>query len=611
MLALLLPAAGASAWTKEAAPVLTNSIFGPAGTMTVLPDGSLRYLARGETSSPQTERLVVRPAAGPAAFASPFPAAFGQGSPLSGFLSLSPADAAGNQLVVRESSPFGVAFLAPGADPAGAVAEPTGQVTAIDLAPNGAAAAIISDNSEAFLSYRAPGPAGRFDTPRELDRGANARSYAVGVTVDPDGGVFVVYETQQSSSILQAYAPPGGDFGAPQLVDVANADIESVRFAQSTNGRGILVWDEDTGGDTNSEKVWALTRAPGGLLGDKSLVATNRPGGIISVTQAAITDDGSRYVAFLDSGPISCPNNTREGGGVLALSPAGSSEWARLNPPSSGNARSDIEGLTTSGNAVGVLTLRLAYPSNRCTDKDPSSSLEVQLGQGAALGAAVTVASEGIVSGTNSTIVRPKEFAVNAGGAAGLLVDEPVDPANNSKRFLYYEAGAPVAVPISGSGKLPPAPGKIMISGKKLVARGGEIPFEASCTKLPGEGNKLFCSIGAILLEQAKREGKGKAKGSAASAAKGKKAAKPKLLATAKPVKVLVGKTGTVTLKLNKLGKKKLRAAKKRGLKVTLKVTIKRAGYATNTIERKLKLIQGVPKKKGGKKGSGGKAKGH
>ena len=163
-------------------------------------------------------------------------------------------------------------------------------------------------------------------------------------------------------------------------------------------------------------------------------------------------------------------------------------------------------------------------------------------------------------------------------------------------------------MPISAPTKPLPAPGKIKISGKKLVARGDKIPFSASCTKLPGEGNKLFCSISAILLEQEKRKGKASS-ASASAKPKGKKAAKPKVLARAKPVKIRVGKTGTVTLKLNKAGKKKLKAAKKRGLKVTLKVSINRAGYSTKTIERKLKLVQG-PKKKGGKKGAGKKGGG-
>lgn len=80
--------------------------------MTVLPDGSVRYLALGNGSSPYTNQLVVRPPSGPAAFASPFPAAFGQYSSYS-FLSLSPPDAAGNQLALRGGSPFGVSFLPP------------------------------------------------------------------------------------------------------------------------------------------------------------------------------------------------------------------------------------------------------------------------------------------------------------------------------------------------------------------------------------------------------------------------------------------------------------------------------------------------------------------
>lgn len=586
--ALAFASVAAAAWTREAAPGL-GAVFQSNSSMSVLPDGSVRYIAATGKSPSYTNQLVVRPPAGSVAFAAPFPAAFGQNTS-DNILSLSPPDASGNQLVIRGASPFGVAFLAPGGDPAGVAPAATTQITAIDLAPSGEAAAIVSDNSEASVAFRPAGAAAVFDTPRTLDRAGKMRSYGIGITIDPDGGVLVVYRTEQpDSAILQSYAPPGGNFGTPQLLDVAKADINTVTYGQSTNGRAILAWDEDTGGDTNSEKVWSLTRAPGGLLGDKSLVATSRPDGIISASKAAITDDGSSYVSVLDSGPVACGNGTREGGGVLVRRAAGSSSWERLNPPPSGNGRSDIEGISTAGNAVGVLTVRLAYPVNFCTDYDPASSVEVQLGSGASLGAAQTIASEGITSGNKlSTIVRPRGFAVNAGGAAAVLINEPQDAANNSSPFLYSQGGSTPPPPVPS--KPLPAPGKIKLSGAKLTARGGETDFLASCTRLPGEGSKLFCSVGALLLLE---------KRSAGASAKAKKKAKLQVIATAKTVKVPVGKTKKVTLKLNKLGKKKLAAAKKAGLKVTLKVTIKRKGYATNTIEKKTKLVAGKAKPKG------------
>lgn len=598
-LALLLPAASASAWVKEAAPVQDGSIFQPEASMTVLPDGTARYLARGAAvEGKQTNRLVVRPPAGPSAFAAPFPAAIGQDDGFTGFLFLSPPDGSGNQLVVRKTSPFGVGFLSAAGDTAAVVPQPTHQITQVDVAPNGSAAAIVSNNSEASLRFRLPGAGSSFDAPRTLDRAGNNRSYGVAVTVDPDGGVFVIYRTEEAASLLQAYAPPGEDFKAPEPIDVDSLtlNLTAFRYGQSSDGHGVFAWDESTGGDTNSEEAWAMTRAPGGLLGDKKPIATARAGGLVAVTGAGATDDGSSYVTYLDSGPISCSNNYRFGGSVLAVKSA-AGEWTKLNEPTTGNARGTIEAISTSGNAVGVLTSRLAYPSDICTDKDPTSTLEVQLGAGASLGAAQTVASENITAGGSSTIVRPVGFAVNASSAAALLVNEPQSAANNSLPFLYYEGGAPVTPPPPpAKGTEPPkAPGKIKLSGKRLIVRASKTAFETSCVRLPSEGSKLFCTVGAdLLLEQ--KPGGGKAK---SSAAKGK--VKQKAIASAKPVKVLVGKTGKVTLKLNKLGKQKLGAAKRAGLKVTLKVTIKRAGYATNTIEKKVKLVAGKAKGKSNK----------
>lgn len=617
-LAMLLPAASAFGWVREAAPGI-GAVFQSGSSLSVLPDGSARYIAATGKSPGYGNQLAVRPAGGPVAMAAPFPTALGQGS-TDNLLRLSPDDAAGNQLVIREASPFGVGFLAAGGDPATVEAAPTQQVTQLDVAPSGEAAAILSGGSEAFVSFRPAGPTATFDTPRPLDRAGKMRSYGVGITLDPDGGVFVIYRTEQpQSAILQAYAPPGGDFGTPQLVDVPTSAIglSAFRYGQSTDGHGVFTWDESTGGDTNSEVVWALTRAPGGLLGGKAQVATARSGGLVAVSSATATDDGTAYVDYLDAGPISCPNNYRYGGSVLAVKGAGG-DWSKLNTPSTGNERTEIAGLASTGNAVGVLWLHLTHPNNVCTDDDPSSRLAVQLGSGASLGAPQQIASEDITSGKYSTILRPRGFAVNASGAAAVLVNEPQDAANNSAPFLYYEgaAGAQPGPPEQGAGPSPgpnavpgtppvtvkpplPAPGKIKISGAKLTARGGEIPFDASCTRLPGHGAQVYCSIAAILIEQEKRRGAG----ASSLAGKGKPApaAKPRLLAVAKATKVADGKSKTIVLKLTKAGKQRLAAAKRAGLSVALKVTIDRAGYATNTIERKLKVVPGKAKaKKGG-----------
>jgi len=599
VLVLLVPAASASAWVKEAAPAL--GAFGQDNSsLSVLPDGSTRWIGSIGSKNPYSNQLIVRPPAGPVGLASPFPTAFGQDDSAD-ILFLSPQDASGNQLVIREESPYASGFLAANGDPAAVAVSPIEQVIAIDLAPSGEAAALISTGSQGAVRFRPAGPGGAWDSPRPLDNAGNMFSYGYAITVDPDGGIFIIYKTAQEPVLLQAYAPPGKPFGAPQQIDIDDLalNLSAYRYGASSNGHGVFAWDESTGGDTNSEELWAMTRAPGGLLGDKKLVATARAGGLVTVSSAAATDDGSGYVNFLDAGPISCLNNNyRFGGSVLAAKPGGG-EWSKLNTPSTGNDRMTIEAIKTEGNAVGVLASRLAYPSNICTDKDPSSSIEIQLGQGASLGPAQTIASETITGGGSSTIERPRGFAVNAGGAAAALISEPIDTANNQVHNLYYQAGVPVGPPTPPDKPLP-APGKILISGKKLVVRTGKTSFKASCQRLPGEGSKLFCSVSALLAIEEKLGGGKKRVARVAAAKKGK--LKLKTIATAKPVKIPVGKTKEITLTLNKLGKKKLAAAKKAGLSVRLKVTFKRQGYATNTLEKKLKLVAGKTKGKGGGK---------
>lgn len=592
-LALLVPAS-ASAWVKEAAPAI--GAFGQDNSsLSVLPDGSTRWIGSFGSKNPYTNQLIVRPPAGPLALASPFPAPFSQDDSAD-VLFLSPQDAGGNQLVVREQSPYASGWLAANGDPAAVAVSPIEQVIAIDLAPSGEAAAIISTGSNGAVRFRPAGPGGTWDAPRPLDSAGNMFTYGYAITVDPDGGIFIIYKTAQSPVLLQAYAPPGKPFGAPQQIDVDSLTLSltAYRYGASSNGHGVFAWDESTEGDTNSEQLWAMTRAPGGLLGDKKLIATARTGGLVTAHIAAATDDGAAYVSYLDSGPIACPNNTRFGGSVLAVK-SGGGEWTKLNVPTTGNERSDIQAIRTAGNAVGVVTSRSHYPANICSDKDLTSELEVQLGQGASLGPAEVIASEKILASDRSTIVGQKGFAINAGGAAAVLVSEPQSVANDQAQFLYYQGGAPVGPPAPS--KPLPAPGKIRISGQKLVVRKNKASFEASCQRLPGEGSKLFCSVDALLAIEEKLGG-GKARPSAVASTKKGKKAKLKVIATAKTVKIPVGKTKTVTLTLNKLGKKKLAAAKKAGLKATLKVTFKRAGYATNTIEKKVKLVAGKAKPK-------------
>ncbi len=616
-LSLLIPAS-ASAWVREAAPTLDPLAIQPEGSMTVLPDGTGRYLMLGTPSgSAHPNQLVVRPPAGPAAFAAPFPIGFGQDSTFR-FLSLSPADAAGNQLAVRSVSPFGVAFLAPGADPASAVVELTRQITQIDVAPSGEAAAIMSDNSEAYVSFRAAGPAGRFDAPRRLGSAGNMRSYGIGVTLDPDGGVFVVYRTEQNVAVLQVYAPPGESFGAPQLIDVPASAISGVKYGQSTNGHGVLAWSEDVRGDTNSDQVWVVSRQPGGLLRDRTMVAEAEAGRLVTAHHAAATDDGTQYVAYLDGNPVSgCPNNNDgDGGSVLAVRGGGGGAWSQLNAPTVWPQREDIQRVSTAGNAVGVVAMRSTDNGGRCADTDPVSQIDVRLGQGSSLGPATTVASESITGARNGTFVRAFEFAVNAAGGALLLTREPLDAANTAW-YLYSDgiAAGPGARPGLPPGPGPgttrplPAPGRVVLSGGKLVARGGEFSFDVFCTRLPGQGSTLFCTMGGNLTEPY-RLGGGRVRFAIALAsarARGRRRgggrARPRTLAAIRAVRVPVGRSRSVTAKLNRLGLRLLRAAGRRGLKVTLAITITRAGYAPNTITRDLTLVAGRARARGRRRG--------
>jgi hypothetical protein len=440
------------------------------------------------------------------------------------------------------------------------------------------------------------------------------RSYGVGITLDPDGGVFVLYRTEQATSLLQTYAPPGGNFGPAVQIDAPATinDTPYYRYVQSANGRAMLVWSENVVDNSNRDQVWAATREPGGLLGAKSLVAEKTSSDrLVNANSAGITADGSQYVGILDAAPVSgCEGNRDlDRSGVIAKR-SGSGPWELIREPGTWPNTSSIGRIATAGNTVAVVVEKDDDTGTRCLLTESASRLEVRLGQGASLGGPTTLASE---SGGGS--IGVDGLAVNAAGDAILLSDE-AQGDDTWQRFIYTHQGS-VQIPIGPPGpggpgvlvpkpKPLPAPGKIVLSGKKLVERDGEVPFEASCVRL-GPGDKVYCAIEAILLEQVKRDGaaRGSAKAKKKGKAKGKAKAKPKpkTIARAKRIRVAPGKTGKVKLKLNKLGAKKLKQGGGR-MAVTLQVTI-RKGAQTQKIERRLKVVAGKPKPKKGKKGKG------
>lgn len=609
--AALAPAA--AAWgPSEPAPVLDANGFQPRSQLTLRADGSAVYLARGlDVGSDDRTQLVVRPAGGPATFASPFASAFGDGT-TTNLLLLSPLDAGGNLLAVRQASPFGAVLLAPGADPAGVAVEAVpDRISQLDTASSGEAVAIVGGGSTASVSFRAAGPAGRFDAPRSLDRLGQQRSYGLGITLDPDGGVLVVYRTEQAAGILQAYAPPGEDFDPPVQIDAPAApnDVADMEYVQSDNGHGMLVWSEDVRDNSNRDQVYAAVRQPGGLLGPKSLVADAAPLHLVSPSAAGIADDGAQYIGILDAVPLTpCASSgnidgdrqgvlaQRSGSGAWSLAPAGPGTWPNT---------SSIATIATAGNAVGVVTQVSDDPGARCTATDPATRLDVRLGQGAALGGSATVASEAVTGDQHGNTIHADGFAVNPGGGALLLTDEP-QGGSTWKRFLYphqlASGGGPGTAPPATPPAAPlPAPGRIILSGNKLVARDGNVPFEASCVRL-GPGDKIYCSVAAIAMEPGPRVLDPSLISKAKAKRKAKKRTKPaRALARAKTVKIAPGKRKQVGLKLNKLGKKQLEAAGKKGLQVSLQVTIRKGAQKT-VVERKVKIVAGKAKKKKAKR---------
>ena len=519
---------GSASWVREKAPVDPANVSSTfiRDSLRLLPDGTAVYL-RTDGGSRAPCRLARRPLGGPAALAPAFPATFAEEATTDS-LGLSQPDAFGNLLVYRNGNATGTTqgsfLLAPGASPAAAAPTPHGRINVISMSQAGAAAAIVGGGSTANVSFRPAGAASAFDTPRPLDLVGNQRSYGRGITVDPDGGVFVVYETQQADGLFQVYAPPGGDFGAPQLLPVPSESIESLggmedHYAQSSNGHVIFTWNEfQKTGPNWTVRAYAMIRKPGGTLGPPILIAgfAENSGHTVSVTSQGITDDGTAYAAVLENDMATrCPvtNIDSDGGMALAIRPPGGTAWSRVAGSRIWPNRTEFGPIVTAGNMVAVARRDSTDSNPRCSDEHSStSSIAIHRGRGSTLGGPEELARQDV---PNRNVVRVDALAVNAVGQVSALTSQPTEASLESylnTRELPYDADTkPPAPPAPILNR----PGKIKLSGKVLKAKRNRVALPTTCVSV-GPGDKVACVVNANITSA--HEAVSRAKGAISTA---------------------------------------------------------------------------------------------
>lgn len=615
---LAVAAKAQAQWSRESLAI-DGSQFSVDHELRLLPDGTAVMFASTDGSNAPL-RLLRRPVGGKATVAPAFPTSIASKSS-SDDLRFSQPDAAGNLLIYRaKSGDHGSALLGPTASPGTLSLAPHNQITALSMSQSGAAAAIMSTGSDAHVSFRPAGTASTFDALRPLDKMGNQRSYSAGITLDPDGGVFVVYQTQQGSGLFQTYAPPGGDFGPASLLPVPEESIESggmeKQYAQSTNGHVIFTWSEYQQSGANWKvRAYAMIRKPGGLLGPKKLIASavEGSGKTASVTSQGITDDGTAFAAILESDMNTrCPVTNIDGdsGMALAILAPGGASWTRIQGQKTWPKRTDFGPIVTAGNMVAVGRLDTTDSGPRCeSGLGTTSSVSVHRGKGASVGSAELLNSQDTV---NQNIVRIQGLAVNAVGQVSAMTRAPSSPS--FAWFLHSHDARYDADPDMPS-QILKSPGRIKISGKTLVATRYRVALPTVCVTA-GPGDKVACVVNANITSAHEALARVKGAISTASASakkaakkKGKRGKKVKRQVSLGKVKARVapGKTKRIVIKLNAKAKKALKRVKV--IPVTLKVTITKRGANKRVITRKMKLRAAVPKKKARGKSKGrGKA---
>lgn len=275
--------AGGPAGAPEPLPVYA-SFYGPAVAFDR--DGNALIGSR------ETTQLVHRSAAG----------AFSAVQSLAGFggashISMAPTGEAllGTDEGAASNGRVKVAFRPAGAgmqaDIAGAqiFSPPPGasmQLIGLQLDPDGAAVVLMKEGSAIYQSTRAAGQAS-FSNPVPLTdvSGLRSEKYQLVFDSDPAGHSVLAFSTGRPADngaytrAVAAYRPPGGAFGAPQIVGAA-ADGESlstVRAAINAGGDGLVAWTQTVAtyscsrGTSADFGVW-VAHISGGAIGSGNAI---------------------------------------------------------------------------------------------------------------------------------------------------------------------------------------------------------------------------------------------------------------------------------------------------------------------------------------------------
>jgi len=133
-----------------------------------------------------------------------------------------------------------------------------------------------SDGTNTRIQYRIRAQNGTFGTLQTLSA-AGQNASQPDIDADPAGNVVAVWTRSDGTNVRveAASRPPGGPFGAVQVVSTAGQNADEPRVSVDDAGRAIAVWIRFDVGSSGTGRVQAAVRPPAGTFGAPTTISSD------------------------------------------------------------------------------------------------------------------------------------------------------------------------------------------------------------------------------------------------------------------------------------------------------------------------------------------------
>jgi len=132
------------------------------------------------------------------------------------------------------------------------------------------------DGANSRIQYRMRTQAGTFGSVVTISA-AGQNASQPDIDVDPAGNVVAVWTRSDGTHdrVEAAARPPGGPFGAVQVVSASGANADDPRISLDDSGRAVAAWIRYDAGMGGTSRIQAAVRPAGGSFGGSSTISAD------------------------------------------------------------------------------------------------------------------------------------------------------------------------------------------------------------------------------------------------------------------------------------------------------------------------------------------------